>query len=130
MIPLDAKADPDAMIYNGDSTKATVTVQFPGREDLRFPKPYFFAALMGWLASFLLLALLAVIAKADVEPILSGFILTYLSPAVMAIFIGLVSINRKESKSLWKYKEDWFIEPKPTLDEEAGIATSMEKVEP
>lgn len=130
MIPLDAKADPDVIIYNGDSTKVTVTVQAPGREDFGFPKPYFFAALMGWLASFLLLALFAVIAKADVEPFLSGFILTYLSPAVMAIFIGLVSISRKDSKSLWKYEEDWFIEPKPALDEEAGIATSVEKAVP
>lgn len=127
-ISQDAGARPsDVMVSNDDITK--ISIQSPSREEFNFPRPYFCAALMGWLASFLIVAIIAVVSKAQIEPVISGCFANYLSPTVMAFFVGLVSISRKETKKLLEYRENWFIKPKPVLDEEVSIATSVEKVE-
>lgn len=125
----DAGASPSDVMVSQNDTITKITVQPPSREEFNFPRPYFCAALMGWLASFMLVALIAVVSKAEIEPVISGCFANYLSPTVMAFFVGLVSISRKETKKLLEYRENWFIKPKPVLDEEVSIATSVEKVE-
>ena len=113
----------DSFITTGENVKGDgvvkITISRPTRDEFRFNKPYFLTAMLGYLATYLILAVAVVLSKSDFPPMSSGLFASYMSPIVMTVMIGALAVFRQETKKLWAYREDWFIKPQPATAAES-----------
>ena len=113
----------DSFITTGENVKGDgvvkITISRPTRDEFRFNKPYFLTAMLGYLATYLFLAVAVVLSKSDFPPMSSGLFASYMSPIVMTVMIGALAVFRQETKKLWAYREDWFIKPQPATAAES-----------
>ena len=74
--------------------------------------------MLGYLASYLVLAITLVLNESEFISIISGFFAVYASHAVLTVFIGALATFRQETKKFWTYGEILFVMPQPTASKE------------
>ena len=74
-----------------------ITISRPTRDEFRFNKPYFLTAMLGYLVTYLILAVAVVLSKSDFPPMSSGLFASYISPIVMTVMVGALAVFRQES---------------------------------
>lgn len=106
-----------------------IVISRPTRKEFRFSRPYFLTAMLGYLATYLVLAVVVVLSKSKFTPMAAGLFTSYLSPTVMTLMIGALASFRQEMKKLWSYREVWYIEPQPTTAEATTVDETRDKIE-